>query len=115
MSDDGYTRITLRIPTPLDEKLNAAARATSKSKNAEIIQRLEQSFTTPTQIIAQMDQFSRTIHDPNADSFEVARAVLKRNLYEMMLAVETFEASAPSQEQVQQDSQASSSIMHPKS
>ncbi|WP_440216213.1 Arc family DNA-binding protein [Chromobacterium piscinae] len=44
MSDDGYTRITLRIPTPLDEKLNVAARVTSKSKNAEIIQRLEQSF-----------------------------------------------------------------------
>ncbi|OBU85871.1 hypothetical protein [Chromobacterium subtsugae] len=44
MSDDGYTRITLRIPTPLDERLTESAKATSKSKNAEIVERLDMSF-----------------------------------------------------------------------
>lgn len=44
MADDGYTRITLRIPAALDELLSTEAQETSKSKNAEIIQRLEQSF-----------------------------------------------------------------------
>jgi len=46
MSDDGYTRITLRIPDDLDERLNQSAKSTSKSKNAEIVSRLEQSLRT---------------------------------------------------------------------
>lgn len=45
MSEDGYTRITLRIPDALDERLNEAAKATSKSKNAEIVSRLQESFS----------------------------------------------------------------------
>lgn len=44
MSEDGYTRITLRIPDPLHSKLTAEAARTSKSMNAEIIARLEGSF-----------------------------------------------------------------------
>lgn len=44
MSEDGYTRITLRIPSPLDERLTESAKATSKSKNAEIVERLDMSF-----------------------------------------------------------------------
>lgn len=44
MSDDGYTRITLRIPDGLHAKLSAEAARTSKSMNAEIIARLEASF-----------------------------------------------------------------------
>lgn len=45
--EDRYTRITLRLPKDLDRKLQENADATSKSKNAEIIQRLEQSFALP--------------------------------------------------------------------
>lgn len=44
MSDDGYTRITLRIPDGLHSKLTAEAARTSKSMNAEIVARLESSF-----------------------------------------------------------------------
>lgn len=42
--DDRYTRITLRIPKDLHERLSNAADDTSKSMNAEIIARLEESF-----------------------------------------------------------------------
>lgn len=47
MSDDGYTRITLRIPDELHAKLTEEAAKTSKSMNAEIINRLEQTFPQP--------------------------------------------------------------------
>lgn len=47
MSDDGYTRITLRIPDGLHAKLTGEAARTSKSMNAEIVARLEGSFDTP--------------------------------------------------------------------
>jgi hypothetical protein len=42
--DSRYTRITLRIPRDLHERLAAAADNTSKSMNAEIVARLEESF-----------------------------------------------------------------------
>nr|WP_279087933.1 Arc family DNA-binding protein [Comamonas thiooxydans] len=41
--DDLYTRITLRIPKGLHQRLSDQARATSKSLNAEIIGSLEES------------------------------------------------------------------------
>lgn len=44
MSDDGYTRITLRLPDALHAKLTEEASRTSKSMNAEIVGRLEASF-----------------------------------------------------------------------
>jgi len=44
MTEDRYTRITLRIPRELDERLNLEAEKASKSKNAEIVARLEKSF-----------------------------------------------------------------------
>lgn len=44
MSEDGYTRITLRIPDRLHARLSEVAAQTSKSMNAEIIGRLEESF-----------------------------------------------------------------------
>lgn len=44
-NDDRYIRITLRMPKDLHEKLTAAADATSKSMNAEIIARLQESFS----------------------------------------------------------------------
>ena len=42
--EDRYTRITLRLPKELHAKLSAAADETSKSTNAEIVARLEESF-----------------------------------------------------------------------
>lgn len=44
MDDDRYTRITLRIPKELHADLVNEANATSKSLNAEIVARLQQSF-----------------------------------------------------------------------
>lgn len=46
--DDRYTRITLRIPKDLHAKLSEAADDTSKSMNAEIIARLEDSVLRDT-------------------------------------------------------------------
>lgn len=43
-TDDRYTRITLRLPKELHAQLTAAADETSKSTNAEIVARLQQSF-----------------------------------------------------------------------
>lgn len=45
MEEDRYTRITLRIPKDLHVRLQEQADATSKSTNAEIVARLEGSFT----------------------------------------------------------------------
>ena len=42
--EDKYIRITLRIPKVLHGKLNAEAEASSKSLNAEIVARLNESF-----------------------------------------------------------------------
>lgn len=60
--DDKYTRITLRIPKDLHRRLGDEADRTSKSLNAEIIARLQQSFTPAVQsgdieaIAAERDQ-----------------------------------------------------------
>lgn len=43
-TDDRYARITLRIPKELHAQLASAADETSKSTNAEIVARLEESF-----------------------------------------------------------------------
>ncbi|WP_159917846.1 toxin-antitoxin system HicB family antitoxin [Pantoea sp. 18069] len=45
--DDRYTRITLRIPKDLHQKLGSAADETSKSLNAEIVGRLQGSLEAP--------------------------------------------------------------------
>lgn len=44
--DDRYTRITLRIPKDLIAPLKGAADARSHSMNAEIVHRLEKSFSS---------------------------------------------------------------------
>lgn len=44
MSEDSYTRITLRLPDALHARLTQEAASTSKSMNAEIVARLEKSF-----------------------------------------------------------------------
>ena len=48
MNEDDYKRITFRIPSELHGLLTDAARKTSKSMNAEIIARLDQSLTYNT-------------------------------------------------------------------
>jgi len=45
-TDDGYQRISLRLPRELHETLMLGARARSRSMNAEIIRRLEESYST---------------------------------------------------------------------
>jgi hypothetical protein len=44
MEEDRFTRITLRIPKDVHQQLEAAAAATAKSMNAEIVARLQESF-----------------------------------------------------------------------
>lgn len=43
-TQDDYVRITLRIPKALHTRLTTAAEDTSKSTNAEILARLQESF-----------------------------------------------------------------------
>lgn len=45
--EDLYTRITLRIPKDIHQKLSEQAKLTSKSLNAEIIGRLQSSLDAP--------------------------------------------------------------------
>jgi len=49
MDDDTHTRITLRLPKALHQRLQAGADATSKSMNAEIVARLEESYRSDQQ------------------------------------------------------------------
>ena len=44
MDEEHYTRITLRIPIALHEKVKKSAALVSHSQNAEIIARLAQSY-----------------------------------------------------------------------
>lgn len=47
VDDDRFTRITLRIPKDLHSKLSVKASDAAHSMNAEIVQRLEASFSRP--------------------------------------------------------------------
>jgi hypothetical protein len=61
MEDDRYTRITLRIPKDLHAKLQGSADATSKSMNAEIIDRLDGSFENPKLLDGISDSLDKLI------------------------------------------------------
>lgn len=67
MNDDGYTRITLRIPNDLHAKLTAEAARSSRSMNAEIIGRLrtgirdEEDFEIHR---ARVAEFAEGVRDP---------------------------------------------------
>ncbi len=56
--DDGYTRYTVRIPTPLYERLKEAAG--EKSVNAEIVERLAQSFGDASRTLGLEEQMVAT-------------------------------------------------------
>lgn len=57
MEDDRYTRITLRLPKELHALLQTSADETSKSMNAEIVARLEQSFNPEPGKTFDLDQY----------------------------------------------------------
>lgn len=44
--DDKFTRITLRIPKEVQAKISGAIEGKATSQNAEIVRRLERSFST---------------------------------------------------------------------
>lgn len=64
MSDDRYTRITLRIPKDLHKVLAEKADATSKSMNAEIIARLRDSILSEQE---DLDDLERAVQELEQD------------------------------------------------
>ncbi|MFC4821137.1 Arc family DNA-binding protein [Dokdonella ginsengisoli] len=80
MNDDGYTRITLRMPNDLHAKLTAEAARTSRSMNAEIVGRLTASFERPAVKDAARDNaaaLQRILDRLDAQRQEVEGAKLK--------------------------------------
>jgi hypothetical protein len=61
--DDKYTRITLRIPKDVHKRLAEAADQTSKSLNAEIVARLQQSFDLGPLKEAKRDELLRLVNE----------------------------------------------------
>lgn len=75
--DDRYTRITLRIPKDLHARLAASAEETSKSMNAEIVARLQESFA-PKQAEAQETkalQLLRHLHEESQARLAELRSI----------------------------------------
>lgn len=70
--EDRYTRITLRIPRDLHRSLSDAADKTSKSLNAEIVGRLEQSFRGSVQ--SAEAKFERALLQQRLDSLRSLHA-----------------------------------------
>lgn len=74
--DDRYTRITLRIPKELHERLADSADQTSKSMNAEIIARLSESFTIKSvddRAVDRVSELDRQIADLTVESYRLMR------------------------------------------
>lgn len=74
MTDDGYTRITLRIPDELHAKLTAEASRTSKSMNAEIVARLEATFDGTMLTIPQAQELAGKVAQQVTDEV-IARII----------------------------------------
>ena len=74
-SDDRYTRITLRLPKELHSQLTAAADETSKSTNAEIVARLQQSFSSTQSAATPALLMLRKLHDESAARLAELRAI----------------------------------------
>jgi hypothetical protein len=81
-TEDRYTRITLRIPKALHEHLAESAEQSSKSMNAEIIARLEESYfnhQSPAERYTQ-EQFLKMLVETQAGLVEKVRlAVIERD------------------------------------
>lgn len=83
-NQDDYIRITLRIPKALHEHLSASAEETSKSMNAEIIARLEESYFdhkspvqnyTEQKIMEMFEKAAQSVTDMIAERLEDAEFV----------------------------------------
>ena len=72
MEEDDYTRITLRIPKELHQKLTEAAKSSSKSMNAEIVARLDNSFDSPSSdlLIHTMARMDFMLADAETESIQ---------------------------------------------
>lgn len=74
--DDRYTRITLRIPKELHERLADSADKTSKSMNAEIIARLSESFSVRSvedRAVDRVSELDRQVADLTVESYSLLR------------------------------------------
>lgn len=74
MSEDGFTRITLRLPDELHSRLTKAASKRATSMNSEIVQRLESTFTAPADLPvsgAILDDMIRTTERLNRMTVEM--------------------------------------------
>lgn len=96
--EDRYTRITLRIPRELHARLDIEADNTSKSLNAEIIARLQASFSQQNDVGTEALHAELEQHRALAKQFQVIadmcdhfRSVATRML---MLAVERLTPAA---------------------
>jgi hypothetical protein len=83
-NDDRYTRITLRIPKALHEHLTESAEKSSKSMNAEIIARLEESYFdqrspaqkyTEEEIVKLFEKAAQSVTDMIAERLDEAEVV----------------------------------------
>lgn len=74
MEEDRYTRITLRIPKDLHSQLQKTADDTSKSTNAEIVARLQNSFTPQSDAMDQLPEVLREAIDEVAEREGVSKA-----------------------------------------
>lgn len=107
MEEDLYNRITLRIPRELDAKLDAEASRTSKSKNAEIISRLAQSFegdSTDAGVRLALKTLADTIQALGEESETMAEVI------EAMAAITERAASYVSDEAVKLDVQRAANL-----
>lgn len=77
VDDDGYSRITLRIPAALHGRLTGAARDKSRSTNAEIIDRLEAAASSPVGEKPEGDaeRIERTIRGMGGSTEDVIEAL----------------------------------------
>ncbi|MGC0154850.1 Arc family DNA-binding protein [Chromobacterium vaccinii] len=94
-------QVNMRMPAELKDSLQQAALANGRSLNAEIVQRLDESFKVAARISAQIAQQEHIIHDEKSDSSAVAKALLQRQMHEMMFALQVLENMEASRTQEQ--------------
>lgn len=93
--DDRYTRITLRLPRTLHSKLAEEAERTSKSLNAEIVGRLEGSFTEAGLSPDSLDEAARLL-DNYRELIKIVRS--DDELFREVAARTLLEKHSPSQD-----------------
>ena len=77
--DDGYTRYTVRIPTPLYERIKDAAG--EKSVNAEIVQALEAVFPPPSDLHDELMMLFDSLSDENKEHvLSLTQEMVKNNI-----------------------------------